>query len=286
MVHFDRNSTQHGQIPRKLSSIEPAAIRRLSQAGVGGLLTVSKAAAVLGISNRSAAIRLGYLARSGWAERIRRGLYVMSRTAERSERIGPEDAWGLGHEVFFPCYIGGWSAAEYWGLTEQFAMSTLIVTAANLRCNTATIAGHPFRLFKVPKERIEGAVPTIHQGTTILISTRERTLIDCLRSPELCGGIGTLIAMLRTYSRQSNRDLSELIKEAKTSANGAAWKRLGYLAESEWPEIGHIQEIAKQNISAGYARLDPGNKERGKLIRRWRLWVSPPSTHEKEIGTS
>jgi predicted transcriptional regulator of viral defense system len=268
------------------SFVEPRAITLLTQACVAGLVSVSKAAAVLGISNRSAATRLGFFARRGWAKRVRRGLYVISRNAQWDEVTGHDDAWVLGQEVFSPCYIGGWSAAEYWGLTEQFAMSTLIVTAANLRCNNATIAGHSFRLFKVPKERIEGAVPTIRHGTTTLISTRERTLIDCLRSPELCGGIGPLIAMLRTYSRQSNCDLSKLIEEAKTSANGATWKRLGYLVESEWPEMGHIKEIARQNISAGYSRLDPGNSERGRLIRRWRLCVNLPAMHEEDIEAS
>ena len=44
-----------------------------------------------------------------------------------------------------------------------------------------------------------------------------------------------------------------------------------------------FQEIAKQNISAGYSRLDPGNKERGKLIRRWRLWVNVASFLSKII---
>ena len=30
-----------------------------------------------------------------------------------------EDPLVIAEKLFSPCYVGGWSAAEYWGITEQ-----------------------------------------------------------------------------------------------------------------------------------------------------------------------
>jgi predicted transcriptional regulator of viral defense system len=251
------------------------AIARLSKSASGGLIRVSEAAVALGVSNQAAATRLASLVRNGWAQRVRRGLYMMlSAEIEPNEPVKSEDPWLLAREVFAPCYIGGWSAGAHWGLTEQLFMSTLVVTAANLRTNSAVLAGQSFRLFKVAKERTQHAVPVLRDGFTVMISSRERTLVDCFRHPELCGGIRHLASMMRAYAKLPEYDFRKLIDEGSRGANGAAWKRLGYLGELIWPAIPEIQEIAKQNLSAGYSRLDPWNKERGKLVRRWRLWIN------------
>ena len=39
-----------------------------------------------------------------------------------------DESWVLARAVFEPCYIGGWSAAEHWGFTEQIFNSTMVFT--------------------------------------------------------------------------------------------------------------------------------------------------------------
>jgi predicted transcriptional regulator of viral defense system len=79
---------------------------------------VSAAAEKLGLDRRAAAMKLGALARRGWLLRARRGLYlVLPLEAEPGKPMMVEDHWILAREAFSPCYIGGWSAAEHWGLT-------------------------------------------------------------------------------------------------------------------------------------------------------------------------
>ena len=57
-------------------------------------------------------------------------------------------------------------------------------------------------------------------------------------------------------------------------ATGAAWKRLGYLAEVLWPHEKSLIELAARRLSTGNARLDPALARRGRLRRKWRLWVN------------
>jgi|GEM_PF-6032200 len=40
-----------------------------------------------------------------------------------------DEPWAVAQKLFVPCYVGGWSAAEYWDFTEQIFNSTLVVLA-------------------------------------------------------------------------------------------------------------------------------------------------------------
>ena len=49
----------------------------LARASLGGLVSVDKAADVMGVPTHDAAVRLGRLVRAGWLARARRGLYFV-----------------------------------------------------------------------------------------------------------------------------------------------------------------------------------------------------------------
>ncbi|MGA2084035.1 MAG: type IV toxin-antitoxin system AbiEi family antitoxin [Terracidiphilus sp.] len=262
-------------VSEKVRSNRRLVLAKLSRAAKSGLISVPNAAKALNVSASEAAIRLASLMRGGWAKRIRRGLYmILPSEIEPGQASAPEDAWILAVEAFSPCYIGGWSAAEHWGLTEQMFRSTLIVTSAPIRSSSVTLANHEFRLFKVPRARLSGTVSIWRGSTTVLVSSRERTIVDCLRAPQLCGGIRHLAHMMNVYWELPEKNMEKLLKEATTSANGAAWKRLGYLSELLWHGSERVQQLAKQHISAGYSLLDPDIKQPGKLLRRWNLKIN------------
>jgi predicted transcriptional regulator of viral defense system len=185
-----------------------------------------------------------------------------------------EDPWILANEAFSPCYIGGWSAAEHWGLTEQIFRSTLVVTGAKVRAKSARLLGQEFRLFQVPRHRITGVTAVWRGPERVPVSSAERTIVDCLRYPELSGGIRHLAQIMREYERSEKHDFGKLLAEAKRSANGAAWKRLGFLAESLWPDESALQAAARAHRSTGIVKLDAAAGDRGQILSRWRLRVN------------
>lgn len=104
-------------------------IGRLARTSRGGLVTVEHARLALGLSPRVTTLRLSRLAAAGWLRRVWRGLYLVLPLEAQSDRaITVEDPWILADELFSPCYIGGWSAAQHWGLTEQIFRSVFVVT--------------------------------------------------------------------------------------------------------------------------------------------------------------
>lgn len=261
-----------------------ALIAKIARESRIGLIDVERAAKALNVSRRAAAMKLAALARRGWIVRARRGLYLLlPLEADPGRAAVAEDPWVLAREVFAPCYIGGWSAAEHWGLTEQLFRSILVITAAHVRSHSVRLLGQEFRLFRVSQERIETDGVTLVWRSTerVPVSSRERTVVDCLRYPQLCGGVRHLADMMREYGNNSEHDFKKLVATAEKAANGAAWKRLGYLAELVWPSEKWMAEEVRKHLTTGNVALDPSVKRRGKLLRRWGLLVNVPITAEK-----
>src|SRR2546422_10621137 len=113
-----------GPAVRPLQSRE--VLSRLARGARGGLISVEKAAGLLGLPARAAANKIAALERRGWLARVRRGLYLV-RPLEASTNIPStvEDPWLLAQELFSPCYIGGCRAGARLGLTQPLFSSPL-----------------------------------------------------------------------------------------------------------------------------------------------------------------
>jgi predicted transcriptional regulator of viral defense system len=255
-------------------------VATLAKAAKGGVVSLSAASEAMGTSNATAALRLRRLVRQGWIERLRRGLYLVKPlSAAPNQTAIPEDPWTLAREIFSPCYIGGWSAAEHWELTEQIFRSTLVVTATPVRKTETRIGGHEFRVFRAPRARLAAGIVRVWRGPErVDVSGLERTIVDGLRDPELVGGGRHLVQILRAYGEHQQRDIARLLDICRETGSGAAWKRLGFLTERLWPEQQKIIAAAQRHMTTGYVRLDPANRQRGKLVKRWRLWINVSSS--------
>jgi predicted transcriptional regulator of viral defense system len=79
---------------------------------------------------------------------------------------------------------------------------------------------------------------------------------------------------LKAYRDSGRGSAHKLEAELTKHANGAAWKRAGFLAERLWPEAEGMVEAALAHRSHGVIKLDPAVRSRGKMSRRWGLWIN------------
>jgi predicted transcriptional regulator of viral defense system len=247
----------------------------LARASSGGLVSVQRAAEVLGIPSHEAAVRLGRLERAGWLARAQRGLYLVL-PIEASAEAAPvaEDAWLLAQKLFEPCYMGGWTAAEHWGLTEQLFRSTFVVTAAPRRKSRETRLSTEFHVVRVKSSRLDGTTSVWRGSERVAVSDRERTIADALVHPSWVGGVRHLAEVLGTYRDSNDFEPRKLLTRMDELSVGAGYKRLGYLAELLMPERHEIVEHAQSRRTTGTIRLEPSIKARGKMSKRWGLWVN------------
>jgi len=269
--------TTETQLPADLR----AALSRLARGAHGGLITVNEAVALLGRSPSATATWLARLARRGWLARARRGLYVvlpLEATTSRSPSV--EDPWVLASKLFSPCYIGGWSAAEHWGLTEQLFRSTFVVTAAGIRRRTERVLGLEFHLVRVARVRLTAMTLVWRGRERVAVSDRERTLADALAAPGWVGGVRHLADLLRAYRESRHWNPTRLLNRVNELGRGAAFKRLGFLAEMLLPGAEQVVRVCLVKRTAGIIKLDPSVSTRGRLNKRWGLWVNIP-LHER-----
>lgn len=243
------------------------------------IVTPGEAAAALGLTPALAARRLAAWSRAGWLARIRRGAYVPVPIESETADIALEDPWAIAKAMFEPCYIGGWSAAEHWGLTEQIFGVLCVMTATRPRDRKPVLRKARFELHTVPATHFIGLKTVWRGGTRVQVSDPARTLIDMLAVPALGGGIRHAAEMLTNLLRDQPREADRLISHAAKLAIGAVYKRLGFLLQRDHPDQEALIAACRENLSAGYAKLDPALPA-DRLVTAWRVWVPASELRE------
>lgn len=241
------------------------------------IVSVEIAAEALGIESRAAAKLLSRWTQQGWLRRVGRGLYVpVPLDLAGSEQV-LADPWVLVPTLFGPCYVGGWTAAHHWELTEQLFNETLVFTTRRVREKRVIAQGASFALQRIKPKRFFG-LKTLWRGSIkVTISDAARTLVDMLGSPQVGGGIDHVADSLTTYMRSKSADRDLLIRYGEQFDSGVVFKRLGYLADTRLHD-GKLAAACRSRLTEGYARLDPALPPK-KLLTAWRLWL--PSTREQ-----
>lgn len=237
-----------------------------------GAISVNEAAEALQVSATDAAKMLARLAGKGWLSRIRRGLYVSVPLESLGSDVPLEDSWLIADRLYSPCYIGGWSAAEYWDLTEQIFRSILVMTTRKPRERTPTIRNTKFVVRTVQEKALFGLKSLWRGQVKVSVSDPARTVVDMLSDPGLGGGIRPTADVLLNYLKSESRNLELLIEYAKTLGNGAVFKRLGFLLDHLAPEEDEALRACLAGLTKGNAKLDSALPAE-RLISKWRLWV-------------
>jgi predicted transcriptional regulator of viral defense system len=243
-------------------------------------VSVDIASQALSIERRAAAKLLSRWRQQGWLRRIGHGLYVpVPLDLADSEQV-ISDPWILVPTLFNQCYIGGWTAAHHWELTEQLFNETLVFTTRRVTEKRVIAQGTVFVVYSVKSQRLFG-LKTLWRGSVkVAISDPARTIVDMLAVPKVGGGIEQVADSLRAYLETKTADRDLLIRYAGEFNNGVIFKRLGYLAETRL----HDDKLAaecRSRLTQGYARLDPALPPK-KLVTAWRLWL--PSARKQAVS--
>lgn len=258
-----------------MSAVLPANRARLAVVlrATKDVVSIETAARALDLDRTRAAKLLSRWVAQGWMRRIGQGLYVPVPIdlAMSDQVVG--DPWVLVPSLFGEAYIGGWTAAHHWDLTEQLFNQTVIFTTRRVDEQRVIAQGVTFLAHHLAKKRFFGIKPIWRGTTRVNLSDPARTLIDMLALPQTGGGIDHVADCLSEYKKLRNADQGLLMKYAATFGNGAIFKRLGFLAEAHL----HDESLAAAccaRLTKGYAKLDPG-LDCSQLVTAWNLWVPP-----------
>ncbi|MBI3946014.1 MAG: hypothetical protein HY321_08855 [Armatimonadetes bacterium] len=235
---------------------------------------VEDAARLWGVDHAQAGRLLTYWASRGWLARVRRGLYLPVPLETRNPSERREDPWIVAATLFAPGYLGGWTACEHWGLTDQVFADLAVYTTRRVRHRDPVIQEVTYHVRVIRDARLFGLRQVWRGHTQVSVSDPARTLADILDDPSMGGGMKHVAEVAREYFESDHRDDAALREYAGRLGNRAICKRLGYLIETLDMDAPDLLEFCRQAISSGYSKLDPSVPTRGRLLRRWNLAVN------------
>jgi len=245
----------------------------LHRAG-SGPVRAADAARLWNLDTRTAGRRLRMLAERGWLVRSGHGLYTLVPLDAETPSGWVEDPWLVVAKLYPTGYIGGWSACEHWGFTDQLFRDLLVFTPDRGAPRRAVTGVTPIRVKLIRPAKVFG-VASVWRGTVkVNVSDPTRTIVDMLSDPTVGGGIRHTAEALTAYLGSEHRDDGLLLAYIDRLGNRTVYKRLGYIAETLG--IGGPALVAgcRARISRGVSLLDPAAEARGPIVTRWNLRIN------------
>ena len=239
-------------------------------ANAGDVIKVDDAVRILDLDRTAAAKILARWTDQGWLRRVRRGFYVPASLDSLGSQHVIDDPWVLVPGLYEPAYVGGRTAAEYWDLTEQIFNDTVVMTSKPLRFTSQQRHGVNFTLKHLHSRKIFGCKTVWRERTKVMVSDLQRTVVDMLDDPAMCGGIQQVSDCLEEYFKRSDRNDRLLLEYGERLGNGAVFKRLGILAERRGENS--LVLACLDRLTKGTVKLDP-SLDCPNLVTRWRIWV-------------
>ncbi|MDE0420568.1 MAG: type IV toxin-antitoxin system AbiEi family antitoxin domain-containing protein [Gammaproteobacteria bacterium] len=241
----------------------------------GDLVRVGDVSSALEVSRSAATKLLSRWAKQGWLRRVGPGTYAAaSLDAVDRDRV-LDDPWVLVPPLYSPCYVGGWTAAEHWDLTEQLFRPIVVMTTRPVHKKEQNHHGTPFLLRHTHPRKLFGTRSVWRSRSRVMVSDIHRTIVDMLDDSAVGGGSQHVADCVAAYFRHADRDDGVLVDYAELLGNGAVFKRLGFIAEQHAEQ--HIVDACADRLTGGYAMFDPA-LPCTVPIARWRLRI-PPGWH-------
>ena len=118
----------------KLETAIPRGRRKLGSVirKANDIIRIDDVVSALSIGRPEATKLLSRWTRQGWLRRVGPGAYAAAQLDSLESEHVLDDPWVLVPALYAPAYIGGWTAAEHWDLTEQMFRQILVLSLIHI----------------------------------------------------------------------------------------------------------------------------------------------------------
>ena len=219
-------------VTRSLSPQESRVILALTEQGRREL-DRAEVIQLLSVTEKAADHIIHSLRRKGWLERASWGKYLLIPPDQGPEALGDSNLLALASRIAEPYYIGFGSAATHYGLTTQHRNVIWLVTLHRLR--DRRVGDSEVRIVNPAARKFFGFGPVDVLGYKLMMSDREKTVIDCIDRPDLCGGEGEAAYILGTASRRI--EWQKALGYLEQIGSKALMQRFGWLVDHAGADI-------------------------------------------------
>jgi len=225
---------------------------------------------ITGLQPKSVRNFVASLVKRGVATRLKPGLFVLVPYELGFEREYLGNPYIVARELAGrqKYYISHASAMDIHQMVTQPQFKILVSVARSIR--PRMVLGMEYHFIRCRPGHFFGIEK--HWATktdSVLVSDPERTIVDCLKLPQHCGGLSEVAKGL--WIKKHELDLDRLIQYAVEVDIGAVIRRLGFLLETFQVASNSQLFSLQQRLTKSYALLDPVLPDEGRYLARWRL---------------
>ena len=210
----------------------------------------------------------------GMLIKLSRNIYHIVPSSEDSSSYIPD--WHLVAKYLMKgkdYYIGYYSAMQIHGLITQPSLKEIVVTNLQIKPSLKNIQGIEFQFVNHTQKRFFGYENTwINRHEKVMVSDTEKTLVDAVTRPHLCGGMVEVGKAL--YETRGKIKLDTLLSYLTQNESQVAIKRYLYICDLvgiDW--TAHHEKMLK-NIGSGFSLLDTTGPDQGRKDSRFSLKIN------------
>jgi len=228
---------------------------------------------ITGLRGSSARTLIHKAERRGLVTRLRAGLYTLVpfELGRATEYVG--DPYVIAREMCegHPYFLSHASAMELHRMVTQPQFT--IYVSSTMRTPPRSVHGHEYRFVTVKPTEFFGLMQVwVTKQQSVMVSDKERTILDALRQPQYAGGIPEVAKAL--WMSRADIKIPQLLDYVQHFSSGALRRRLGFLLELYAMASSDQLEPLRSKLTSTYDRLDPTLPKSGSFQARWRLQLN------------
>ncbi len=221
-------------------------------------------------------VLLNYHVKRGRILKICRGLYAVVPLNQKAEQFTP-DSFLIAGKRTSDAILAYHTAQEFKGNAYSLLNSRTFLTKKSVR--PFVFRGMQYVPTRPSKNLLRSdnyhilTDPADIKGRTVLITSRERTFVDMLDRPNLCGGFEEV---WRSLEMVEYLDTENLLKYLKALGNSTTNAKVGFFLQRHPSSIGNDQTFLNKlrgMIPASVHYFDRSRLGRVRLAREWNLAV-------------
>lgn len=253
-----------------LGPLESKLLFSLEEKGAS-VFSFKEAKQILAVSNDSLKNVLYRLKRKKRLIEIKKGQYLFVPARAGLEGHWAEHVFSVVPKVMKKdYYIGFWTALNYWGMTEQIPNTVFVAITSRVR--DFEFGNQQIKFVSLSKDRFFGFASEKTKTGEFNISTREKTIVDCLLLPQYCGGISEVAKGI--WNARKEIDWPQLLEFFEKAKVAAVKRRLGFILQELKIKKDAQKQLCRKPF-AGFAWADPSaQKEEFSYDKKWGLKVN------------
>lgn len=212
------------------------------------------------------------LRKKGILKPITKGIYYYS----------PLEAGPAGiriNEFFIPAilfpkgnyYVGYSNMYNFYGFTDQIFQTMYVLNTSLQR--ERNICGIPFKLLKIPASRMYGLDKIKIKNTEVIVSDKERTLIDLVFFPDPVGGLKQAFNILQEQVISKKVNLQKLIQYTQVFPVKSVQKRVGVALDACLTDKSILKPLEEKLKNTSLVTLYGSKSRKGTIDKKWRVII-------------